>query len=159
MSSLNCALVLHCLTCSRSRNYPISVNGWPCFGLALTFYPASFLWLSKVCAHTPAPTALHSESLLVDLPAGEKRDSLIQTPQSRRCSDFILLSPKHIAVIDRILKKEIQRIYQIKKIRWMSTSLEQYQSDEQQWSPRRAGLWSVIGQWQPGVGLLQGEED
>ena len=124
------------LTSSGSRNDHISINMWPCFGMDLTFYQASFLWLSKV--HSPYPSHISALSILSNRTPWRKKimNSSYRTPKRDGIEISLSLGPKHVAMIDRIFKKEIQRA---------SPCLEQYQSDEPWWNHRPAELWSRMG--------------
>lgn len=121
---------------------------WPCFGMALTFYQDSFLWLGKMHFLYPSPTLVHSGFLPVELPTRKKKkksmNSPCRTPSKMVYWFYAPLTPKHITMIDRIFKKEIHRV---------SPRLEQYQRNEQQWNHRSADLWSRIRWWQPRTGL------
>lgn len=121
---------------------------WSCFGMALTFYQDSFLWLGKMHSLYPSPTLLHSGLLPVELPAGKKKkkgmNSPCRTPDKMVYWFYAPWTPKHITMIDRIFKKEIQRV---------PPRLEQYQRSEQRWNHRLADLWSRLRWWQPRIGL------
>ena len=80
---------------------------WPCFGMALTFYQASFLWLGKMHSLYPSPTLLHSGFLPVELPAGKKTsmNSPCRTPSKMVYWFHVPLTPKHITIIEYLKRK------------------------------------------------------